>query len=92
MPTIRVQEETFKRLQAWAEPLRGSSDQTVRRVLDAAEEKGRRMPGRDALVRMIRGFRGGVLAARRGEPVRLGTARSLADHILERVGSERSGG
>lgn len=37
MPTIRVSDDSLKRLKAWAEPLEDSADSALRKALDAAE-------------------------------------------------------
>lgn len=37
LPTIRISDDSLKRLKAWAEPLEDSADSALRKALDAAE-------------------------------------------------------
>lgn len=39
-PVIRISDDTFQRLKAWAEPLVDTADDALRKVLDAAEKHG----------------------------------------------------
>ena len=79
---IRVKDETYQRLQAWAEPLADTSDAVVARVLDAAEERGARFPDYEWLVKVLRRYTGGLPAVDASERMPLAKARQLAQHIM----------
>jgi hypothetical protein len=79
---IRVRDETYERLQRWAEPLGDTSDSTVARVLDAAEEQGPRFPDQEWLLKIVRRFTGGLPAVAEGDRMPLPVARRLVAHIM----------
>ena len=79
---LRLRDETYERLQAWAEPLGDTVDSTVTRVLDAAEEVGARFPEQERLLKVVRRFTGGLPAVAEGDRLPLATARRLVAHIM----------
>ncbi len=79
---IRVRDETWERLQRWAEPLGDTSDSTLARVLDAAEEQGARFPDYEWLVKVLRRYTGGLTEVEVGERMSLPAARRLVAHIM----------
>ena len=38
MPVIRIKDETYERMKAWAIPLEDTPNDAIERILDAAEE------------------------------------------------------
>lgn len=79
---LRLRDETYERLQAWAEPLGDTVDSTVARVLDAAEEQGPRFPDQEWLLKVIRRYTAWPLEVEAGERMSLSAARRLVAHIM----------
>ena len=79
---IRLHYETFERFRGWAEPLGDTADSTMRKILDAAEERGPRFPTREWLLMVVRRFVGGMPEVAAGDRLSLAVTRRLVDHIM----------
>ena len=74
-PVLRVSDETFERLKAFAEPLEDTADDALRRVLDLAERRVTEPKG-------SKGAKGAGLPP----PTAKGGRRERTAHVLERCG------